>query len=58
MSGVLAASEFNGPNCITDESGVSPFADPENGDFTVDINSDIRTMGENNGPMGDPRWVN
>lgn len=58
MSGVLARSEFNGPNCIMDESGQSPFADPDRGNFRVDINSPIRTSGENNRAMGDPRWVN
>ncbi len=54
----LAASEFNGPNNIVDDS-VSPFAgDPEAGDFSVDFNSPIRNSGEGAGPMGDPGWVN
>jgi hypothetical protein len=57
-AGKLAEYEVNGPNNITDNDGDSPFADFENGDFTVDVNSDIRTSGEGNGAMGDPRWTN
>ncbi|RCW32509.1 DUF5123 domain-containing protein [Marinilabilia salmonicolor] len=52
----LSGSELNGPNNITDDTA-SPFADAENGDFSIDFNSPIRNSGEGNAPMGDPRWI-